>query len=61
LRENPRTAHIPVLFLTARMQSGEIERYISLGAQGVLAKPFDPMTLAALVRSHLPGSAGRTF
>lgn len=58
LRENPRTAHIPVLFLTARMQSGEFEHYLSLGAQGVLSKPFDPMTLAALVRRHLPGSAG---
>jgi two-component system, OmpR family, response regulator len=54
LRENPRTAHIPVLFLTARTQSAEIEQYISLGVQGVLSKPFDPMTLATLVRSHLP-------
>jgi CheY-like chemotaxis protein len=54
LRKNPRTAHIPILFLTARAQSGEIERFIALGAQGVLSKPFDPMTLAALVRRHLP-------
>jgi CheY-like chemotaxis protein len=56
LRKNPRTAHIPILFLTARAQSGEIERFIALGAQGVLPKPFDPMTLAALVRRHLPVS-----
>jgi len=54
LRKNPQTAHIPVLFLTARTQTDEIEQYISLGAQGVLSKPFDPMTLAASVRSHLP-------
>ena len=59
LRKNPRTAHIPVVFLTARMQAGEIEQYISLGAQGVLSKPFDPMTLAASVRSYLPESAGQ--
>jgi CheY-like chemotaxis protein len=57
LRRNPQTAHIPVLFLTARTHNGEIERYIALGAQGVLSKPFDPMTLAALVRSHLSMSA----
>jgi len=57
LRKNPRTAHIPVVFLTARTQAGEIEQYISLGAQGVLSKPFDPMTLAASVRSYLPPSA----
>jgi CheY-like chemotaxis protein len=56
LRKNPRTAHIPVIFLTARTQIGEIEQYISLGAQGVLSKPFNPMTLAASVRDYLPSS-----
>jgi CheY-like chemotaxis protein len=59
LRKNPRTAHIPVVFLTARTQADEVEQYISLGAQGVLSKPFDPMTLAASVRSYLPASAGQ--
>lgn len=54
LRKNPRTAHIPVVFLTARTRADEIEQYTSLGAQGVLSKPFDPMTLAASVRSYLP-------
>jgi CheY-like chemotaxis protein len=41
------------VFLTARTQTDEIEQYISLGAQGVLSKPFNPMTLAASVRSYL--------
>jgi CheY-like chemotaxis protein len=59
LRKNPRTAHIPVVFLTARTQTDEIEQYISLGAQGVLSKPFNPMTLAASVRDYLPASAVR--
>jgi CheY-like chemotaxis protein len=53
LRQDPRTAGIPVLFLTARTQAEEIAQYISLGAQGVLSKPFDPMTLAASVRGYL--------
>jgi CheY-like chemotaxis protein len=57
LRKNPRTADIPVVFLTARTQAEEIEQYTSLGAQGVLSKPFDSMTLAASVRSYLPVSA----
>src|ERR1700733_9560923 len=57
LRKDPRTADIPVVFLTARTQADEIEQYISPGAQGVLSKPFDPMTLAASVRDYLP-SAG---
>jgi CheY-like chemotaxis protein len=53
LRKNPRTADIPVLFMTARAQAREVEQFIALGAQGVISKPFDPMTLAFLVRSHL--------
>lgn len=55
LREQPETADIPVVFITARGQSAEVERYLALGAKAVLAKPFDPMTLAASVREHLGG------
>jgi CheY-like chemotaxis protein len=57
LRKNPRTANIPVVFLTARTQADEIEHFISLGAEGVLSKPFNPMTLAASVRDYLPSQA----
>jgi CheY-like chemotaxis protein len=53
LRQNPQTSDIPVLFMTARAQNREIEQFIALGAQGVISKPFDPMTLAIVVRSHL--------
>jgi CheY-like chemotaxis protein len=53
LRENPATADIPILFLTARAQSHEVAHLISLGALGVISKPFDPITLAAQVRNHL--------
>jgi two-component system OmpR family response regulator len=53
LRKNPRTTDIPVLFMTARAQAREVEQFIALGAQGVISKPFDPMTLAFVVRSHL--------
>jgi two-component system, OmpR family, response regulator len=58
LRKNPRTADIPVLFLTARTQTAEIAHFMSLGAQGVLSKPFNPMTLAASVRGYLPLPTG---
>ena len=53
LREDARTADIPVLFMTARAQAREVQQFIALGAQGVISKPFDPMTLAFSVRSHL--------
>jgi CheY-like chemotaxis protein len=53
LRKDPRTAAIPVLFMTARAQARELQNLIALGAQGVISKPFDPMTLAVTVRRHL--------
>jgi CheY-like chemotaxis protein len=53
LRENPQTSGIPVLFMTARAQAREVEQFIAMGAQGVISKPFDPMTLASEVQTHL--------
>ena len=53
LRANPMTADIPVIFMTARAQARELDRFRSIGAVGVIAKPFDPMTLAASVRRQL--------
>lgn len=53
LREKPETADIPVIFMTARAQARELDRFRALGAFGVIAKPFDPMTLAASVRNYL--------
>lgn len=53
LRENAQTISIPVVFMTARAQSRELEHFRSLGAVGVIPKPFDPMILAALVRSYV--------
>lgn len=51
LRANPRLRDIPVAFMTAKVQPHEIEHFKSLGAVGVIAKPFDPMLLAQQVRS----------
>lgn len=53
LRATPASAGIPVVFMTARAQARELEHFRSLGAAGVIAKPFDPMTLAVSVRSYL--------
>ena len=46
LRSNPATARIPVLLLTAKVQSSDQRRFADLGVESVLFKPFDPMTLA---------------
>lgn len=51
LRAMPEAADTPVIFLTARVQPEQMAGYRSLGAIGVVAKPFDPMTLASQVRA----------
>jgi len=56
LKADPATAAIPVIFLTAKALASELERLRSLGATGVLTKPFDAMTLAAEVRAILDRS-----
>lgn len=38
--------HLPVVFLTAKIQPSERRQYEAMGAAGVIAKPFDPATLA---------------
>jgi CheY-like chemotaxis protein len=53
LREDERTKDIPVLFLTAKARPAERDRLAGLSVAGVLAKPFDPMTLADQVRAAL--------
>jgi len=53
LRQNPRTADIPVAFMTARAQKSDLAHFKLLGAVGAIIKPFDPLTLAELVRGHL--------
>jgi two-component system, OmpR family, response regulator len=53
LKAEAATASIPVIFMTAKAQTHEIEMYLSLGALGVITKPFDPMTLAEEVSTLL--------
>lgn len=48
---------IPVIFMTAKVQTAEKEHYRSLGALGVIPKPFDPMGLADQVRQHWNGQS----
>lgn len=50
LKQNAKTRDLPVVFLTAKVQSHEVQEYLRLGAADVLSKPFDPMALPADVR-----------
>jgi len=51
LRADPRTADIPVVFLTAKALPKELSHLRDMGALAVLTKPFDPATLAAELRA----------
>jgi CheY-like chemotaxis protein len=41
----PELSSIPVIFFSAKAQRAEISYYLTLGALGVIVKPFDPMML----------------
>jgi len=49
LRQLPDFETTPVVFMTAKAQPQEVSAYKQLGAKDVIAKPFDPMTLASAV------------
>lgn len=50
LRADARTAHLPVIFLTAKNDS---TGWTESGVGGVIAKPFDAMRLAAQISELL--------
>ncbi len=41
---------IPVVFVTAKIQSVEVSTYKTMGVTDVIRKPFDPMTLAETIK-----------
>lgn len=51
LRADPEVADVPVIFMTAKVQPSEVAHYIQIGAMGVIAKPFDPMSLSRQVEA----------
>ncbi|MDJ0703943.1 MAG: response regulator [Leptolyngbyaceae cyanobacterium MO_188.B28] len=55
LQANPATQHIPVIFLTCKPDFVNHRQLGKLGAKAVIAKPFDPLTLAHRVEYALDG------
>lgn len=41
----------PAVFMTAKVQPDEVQAYLDMGAVGVVAKPFDPMTLSSQIQA----------
>jgi len=46
----------PAIFMTAKVQPEEVQRYLAMGAIDVIAKPFDPMTLASQIQTIWEGT-----
>lgn len=53
LQENPLTKSIPVILLTAKIQSSDRRRYAQMGLTAAIAKPFNPLELAGQITGAL--------
>lgn len=53
LKEDPATAEIPVIFVTALDAASDEERGLNLGAVDYIAKPFNQAIVRARVRTHM--------
>lgn len=53
LLSNPKTKHIPTIFITAKAQASDRRRFYNAGAKGVINKPFDSLTLASQIAGFL--------
>jgi PAS domain S-box-containing protein len=57
IRGNPRTAHVPIIALTALAMSGDSERCLAAGMNRYLSKPVDLRALAEAIGTLLPAEA----
>ena len=47
------TESIPVIFLTAKVQAADRQKFMQLGVRGIIPKPFDPLTLGQQIKDVL--------
>ena len=57
LREQPETAHIPIIFCTARDSEDDIVTGLNIGADDYIAKPFSTREVIARVKAVLRRTA----
>ncbi len=59
LRENPATAHVPVIFLTSLIDDSDVQKGVALGVDAYITKPFTNVVLITMVRRLLPPPTGK--
>jgi two-component system, cell cycle response regulator DivK len=55
LREDERTASIPVVALTAQAMTGDRERFLEAGFDGYMSKPVNVVEFIGMVKRHREG------
>jgi DNA-binding response OmpR family regulator len=60
LRQNPVTARIPVILLTANAQEADVELGFAAGVDDYIAKPFSPREMLSRIEAVLTRSEART-
>lgn len=58
LRREPRTAHVPMILLTAKAQEADMQAGFAAGADDYALKPFSPRELVARVNAALGRTPG---
>lgn len=58
LRDNPLTAAIPIILVTAKAQEAEVQRGFAAGADDYIVKPFSPKEMLARIEAVLTRSEG---
>jgi two-component system, cell cycle response regulator DivK len=53
LKDDPVTATIPVIALSAQAMAGDHDRALGAGCDGYMSKPLDMAAVIALLRAHL--------
>lgn len=53
VKTNPKTLHIPIIFLTARITVEDERKGLQLGAVDYITKPFSEIILLARIHTHL--------
>ena len=54
IRQDPRTAHIPIIVVTSFALSGDDQKALEAGASAYLAKPYSPRQMLELIRKLAP-------
>lgn len=61
LKADPKTAEIPVIFLTAKSETQDEQKGFDLGAEDYITKPLSPPIIMARIRTHLRLKSARDF